>query len=221
MKKTNILVEVSDDVYSLVVEPFKKNKTFSKLIASLLQGYIEKDFIRAYADGTLEDMHKASVDALDESIQGLYSSLSTLGVYTEGLKSNMQQGIDEFEGYSAGKELAKPVESNEDLRESVDEVKAQNERILEMLNMLVSNGVEVPREVVVPKVEVPKPEAHKASIKVEEKVEHPIPVSDDSTFEIEEEPNYEEDWGDEEDEAPTISATDALASLLDGSNFSF
>lgn len=214
MKKTNILVEVSDDVYSLVVEPFKKNKTFSKLIASLLQGYIEKDFIRAYADGTLEDMHKASVDALDESIQGLYSSLSTLGVYTEGLKSNMQQGIDEFEGYSDGKELSKPVESNEDLRESVDEVKAQNERILEMLNMLIGSGVSVPKEV------VPKPEVHKESVKVEEKVEQPIPMSD-SSFEIEEEPNYEDDWEDDEDKAPTINATDALASLLDGSNFSF
>ena len=54
MVRTNILVEVDEKVNNLVVIPHKRAKTFSKLMASLLQGYVEDEYIRAYADGTLE-----------------------------------------------------------------------------------------------------------------------------------------------------------------------
>ena len=58
MRTINVFLEVDDKVYNLVVEPHKKAKTFSKLMASLLKGYIEDEYVRAYGNSTVDDMKR-------------------------------------------------------------------------------------------------------------------------------------------------------------------
>ena len=215
MKKTNILVEVGDEVYTLVVEPFKKEKSLSKLVASLLKGYIEKDFIRAYADGTLEDMHRASVDVLDETMLKFKESLSVMGIHTDALKENTQQGMEEMNGYANGeKEAEIPISSEESkqLRESVESVKEQNEQIIQMLNVLIS-GTDVTVQPVKEKPEVKSTEGVvvvSENIGKEENEDFVIPEDTSPIFD-------EED----EDEELNVDASSALAGLLEGNNFSF
>ena len=208
MRKTNILVEVGDEVYSMVVEPFKKEKSLSRLVASLLKGYIEKDFIRAYADGTLEDMHRASVDVLDETVMKFKESLSIMGIHTDALKENTQQGMEEMSGYVNGeKEVEAPISSEESkmLRESVESVKEQNEQIIQMLNVLISGN----------DIKIVKTE----EVREEKEVNEPKDTKvEEENFTISEESGYDDF---EEDEVENVDAQVALAGLLEGNNFSF
>ena len=98
MVRTSIYLEVDDDVYEKVIKPHKESKTFSKLMASLLKGYIEDEYVRSYGDGTLDDMKKASVSALEGVIGDMRKSLSTLGLYNDALSANMQKGSKTFSG---------------------------------------------------------------------------------------------------------------------------
>lgn len=214
MKKTNILVEVGDEVYTLVVEPFKKEKSLSKLVASLLKGYIEKDFIRAYADGTLEDMHRASVDVLDETMVKFKESLSIMGIHTDALKENTQQGMEEMNGYANGeKEVETPISSEESkqLRESVESVKEQNEQIIQMLNVLIS-GSNVTVKPVKEKPEVKSTEGVVVSENIGNEENEDFVIPEDTS------PIFDEE---DEDEELNVDASSALAGLLEGNNFSF
>lgn len=234
MVKTNILVEVSDEVNELVVVPHKRNYTFSKLMATLLQGYIEDSYIRAYAEGNLTDIKKASVDALDSTLNDMRSSLSSLGIYTNELKSSTEGGLRHFNSYQENafaeekKEEVKETkvensESSEDVREAVNELKEQNKMMMDMLQKLLSEGI--PRAI--GKEEVA--ETHK--VEPEVVVTKPIPteiVEDDneereSEFlkpgtlkEITDEEVTEE--SDEEDE--DIDVANLMSSFLAGNVFS-
>lgn len=97
MRRTSIMIEFSDEVYDAIVEPMKKQKTFSKLVASLVEGYLEDGYIRAYADDTLEDMRKASVSSFSASIDSMAESLSSMGLYTDELNSISLTGKTKFQ----------------------------------------------------------------------------------------------------------------------------
>lgn len=144
MKKTSILIEVDDTVYDLVVAPHKKAKTFSKLAATLLQGYIENDYIQSYADGTLETMHKASVGALDDILGDMSNSLANMGLYTNELKNTAEEGVSTFN--SPEPSFNPPVQPNSEvdaLKEDISQLREQNEDIMSMLKQLLSNGTVV------------------------------------------------------------------------------
>lgn len=142
MKRTNILVEVSDNIYDSVVTPHKKAKTFSKLIATLLKGYIENEYIRAYAEDTLDDMHKASVDALDEVIGNMQQSLASMGLYNDELKETTESGMTYF-GEKAQSAHTQDNKEVVELRENVEELKTQNAEILSMLKQFMESGASV------------------------------------------------------------------------------
>ena len=84
--------EVSEDVYTNLVEPFKKNKMLGKLMASLLKGYLEEDEIRGYIDQEIEGMHKASVDVVSSLFENMQESLASMGIYTAEAQSNAESG---------------------------------------------------------------------------------------------------------------------------------
>lgn len=96
MRRTNIMLEFSDEVYDVLVEPMKKNKSFSKLLASLVEGYLNDGYIRAYADDTLEDMRRAAVDSFSASIDSMSESLSNMGLFTDELESTSLSGKTKF-----------------------------------------------------------------------------------------------------------------------------
>lgn len=146
MKNTNILVEVEDDIYDLVVAPHKKNKTFSKVVRSLLTGYVEDKYIRAYVEGTLDNMRKASAEALDDILGSMNDSLASMGLYTDEIKSVNEEGARQFsEDYSyegSNSEVNIQTDSSEisELKETVSELKAQNDEICNLLKQLLQGG---------------------------------------------------------------------------------
>lgn len=147
MRTINVFLEVDDKVYNLVVEPHKKAKTFSKLMASLLKGYIEDEYVRAYGNSTVDDMKKASVDSLDDAINGMTESLMNLGMFTDELKLTSAKGLKEFKKEKTeAKAESVPTsttdhtpednqlkEEVEELRNTVKDLMKQNAEIMSML----------------------------------------------------------------------------------------
>lgn len=131
MRRTNILIDVSDDVYDEVIEPMKKNKTFSKLIASLIQGYISDGYIRAYAEDTLEELKKASVSSFNKSIDSMSESLSNLGLAADELEAVSMSGRSKFSD-SAKRYKGEVSESKISSSKSQEEIDALNKRIDDM-----------------------------------------------------------------------------------------
>lgn len=174
MKKTNILIEVSDELYDNVVYPMKRQKRFSKLVVMLLEGYYSNDYINAYIDGSVDVDTKAGIDALDSVLNDMKSTISLMGMNTSELEQNTNEGLDLFsnkgtENKGTGSKdtgnndtgnngavnnnakgiLEKPsgyVSSDEfnKLRAEFEEAKRQNENIMNMLNSIMKMGVSNP-----------------------------------------------------------------------------
>ena len=150
MVKTSMLITVSDELNNFVVSPHKKNNTFSKLVTTLLEGYMNDSYIQAYAEGTLVESRQKSLNDLDNTLANMTSSLASLGVYTSDMKSSTEGGLRYFNEYSNhAKESIKDTEDfeevvkqqkeeTEDLKSTVNELKEQNKKILEMMEKLMS-----------------------------------------------------------------------------------
>lgn len=136
MRPVNMMIEVEDNVYDTVVAPHKKAKTFSKLIATLLKGYIENQYVRAYVDGTLDSMHKASVSALDDAIAGMSQSLASMGIYSSELTSVANEGKEIF-----SKAAEEHDESLDKVMSEMSDIREQNKNILLMLEKLSEKGI--------------------------------------------------------------------------------
>lgn len=231
-KKTSILVEVDEVVYDLVIAPHKKNKTFSKLVATLLKGYIENELIRGYADDTLDDMRKASVDALDSMLDTMRSSLANMGMYTEDLRSNSESGANIFG--ARAEEAKEEIKANsvgmsaeeaEEMRSSMKELKEQNSQIIEMLRSFSNT----PQTVY---VQAPQPIQTSQPV-----VQQPVVNISENQSKLEEQEvvkpkdTVQEDYSnnsiggssffEEGEEDLNVDAEDAMADLLKGNMYSF
>lgn len=226
MRTINVFLEVDDKVYNLVVEPHKKAKTFSKLMASLLKGYIEDEYVRAYGNSTVDDMKKASVDSLDDAINGMTESLMNLGMFTDELKLTSAKGLKEFKKEKPeAKAESVPTsttdhtpednqlkEEVEELRNTVKDLMKQNAEIMSMLagkesavaKAPTSNGTVDKEDFVEEKPTVKEPETA-PEIKLKEVKSVPDEVF--NLFADEEEP--EEDGGFD------------MSSILDGVGVTF
>lgn len=226
--RTNILVEVSEEVNDLVVTPHKRAKTFTKLIASLLQGYLEDDYIRAYADGTLDNMRNVSVSVLDNALDSMTSSLSSMGIYGSELKNNTEQGIKHFQQYSenvenTGLSAQSSSEEIEELKGSMKSLQEQNERIFEMLKELSIGGsvsTKIVEETVVDAVSTDnsiETIGVKHDTEVKKTFEEPIKEDEEilSGY-IDEEDNEEI-----EEEADNVDVSSILGNLISGNQYSF
>lgn len=149
VKKTNVFLEVEDRVYELVIAPHKRQKTFSKLVAALLKGYIEDDYVRAFGDDTIDDMRKASVSSLDEILDGMHESMSNLGLLTDEMEEGTQKGKKFFEEKQAHAKAQEQMQEDsskikqdvEDLKKDVGFIQGQNSKILELLQQVLAQGV--------------------------------------------------------------------------------
>lgn len=145
MRKTNVFLEVEDRVYELVIVPHKREKTFSKLVAALLKGYIEDEYVRAFGDETIGDMRKASVDSLESILDGMHESMSNLGLLSDELEENTQKGKKFFEEKQSG-EIPQEQDSEvkrevEGLKKDVSAIYGQNAQILQLLQQIVAGDV--------------------------------------------------------------------------------
>lgn len=151
MRKVNIMIDVSDEVYDLVVAPFKKSRRFSKLINSLLEGYISDDYVAAYVSGSLDDFKKRSTESLNQALSAMNNSLEMVGMLSDEAEELAKEGINAvgMRDSSEAKHdtnigvksssIDAPVgsapapeakdEKNDELRVEIDELKRQNEKM--------------------------------------------------------------------------------------------
>lgn len=237
-KKVNVMAEVSQEVYDTVVVPHKRSKTFTSVIETLITGYYSNVYIRSFVDDSLEGAQQQSNDVLNDIINNMHQGLANMGVYTEEMKSNSQDGIDAF-----GKKAEETKKEMEDInaqeiksvKESVEELKNQNEEIMSMLKNFMAAGISMAQKSSEPtKAQETVPEESLADLDdigslwdstseehiapVEEKVETSVKEETQGTsdevkpIEQKEEPASETS----EEEANNI-----LASLLVGQEYSF
>ena len=138
MRSVSIMATVPDDLYDAVVEPFKKKRKLNKLIVSLLTGYLENDYINAYAEGKLDNLQKDQMRSLEESIKQMKGSLSSLSAMRDEAEGYMSQGQREMnlsgeekgEGVtSPGSESTLGISEDKELRRDVDDLKKQTKEI--------------------------------------------------------------------------------------------
>ena len=156
MRKTNVFLEIDDSVYEAVVEPHKRSKTFSKLIAALLNGYIKDEYVRAYGDNMIDDLRKASVDSLDDVLGSMHDSLANMGLFTDELQMVNTKGSnffskkkEEFSQENIEKEEEPVKEEMGALEGKLSSVMEQNAQILELLKGNILAGVQASAEMAI------------------------------------------------------------------------
>ena len=152
MRRTSVMLEVSDEIYSQLVEPMKKNKSFAKLIASLLDGYLNDEYVRSFAEDGIVEMRKASVSQLDSTIERMQESLSNMGFFTDELQSVATSAHSHFKSKAEaqskvvgentvqqpteyGNEIA---ELKEQMSEQMSAVSAINNQMSNLMSMFTS-----------------------------------------------------------------------------------
>jgi hypothetical protein len=228
MKKTNVLVEVSDEIYDTVIEPMKKNKTFSKLIASLLEGYLTDGYIQAFADDTLADLRRAAVDSFSASVDSMSESLSNMGLFTNELEQTSLSGRTKFKSIAdtQAKELDKqPNTPNTVSMEEIDKklndfessLNSRIDRVLEVVTKIFENGVPSPVTQVATVVPTEVPSVVSVETSHIEDVKKPVENVESFTSGVAENPiveSYDDDLDEE-----TKEANDFMASMLVGNFF--
>lgn len=228
-KSVNVMVEVEERVYDSVVAPHKKDKSFSKLLRTLLTGYADSPVIRGYCDNSFNEARKSRMAALDDIIGSMQESLASMGLYSDELKANTQEGIDSMSGVKSqvdvdtvenpvyksrtvlgigmkedemSKFMGNITKKTSDLEDRMNEISKQTSMIIELLS---SRGVGVSQEVKEAEAKEPvvkKPEPVKEEVFKEEE---PLVVIDD----------------DDDIDEPQSSADDILQGLLGGMSYEF
>lgn len=174
MRRTSVMIEVNDDVYETLVEPLKRNKSFAKLISSLLNGYINDSYIRALVDDNLEEVKKAVVGSFADSVGEMESALANMGLFADELNAHSQAGYARFQQHRAKqvKELDKePISSKENApRPKDEEFEALQNRVASMEKSM-SEGFSRILEIL-NQAKFPETAHQPAKVSVEEKVEH-------------------------------------------------
>lgn len=142
MRRTSVMLEFSDEVYDNIVEPMKKNKSFSKLLATLTEGYLNDGYIRAFADDNLENMRKAAVDSFSKSIDSMMGSLSNMGLFTDELEATTSEGKDRFSKKAEEQRESLPQDSGnpstdiEKLNSRMDSMQSTMNELLSVVKVL-------------------------------------------------------------------------------------
>ena len=97
MKKTNVMIEVSDSLYENVVLPYKKRKSFGKLVIQLLEAYAENDAIYSYINGAIDGMEEEITGELLKELNNMSDSLSMMGMLGNQAEAVIDNGKRDFE----------------------------------------------------------------------------------------------------------------------------
>jgi hypothetical protein len=218
-RKVSIMVDVDEALYTEVIEPHKKNRSFSKLILKLLEGYQQDEYVNAYGNDVVAELQAEADNAFQASIDSMKATMINMEILKEEAEMTSEEGIDSFNtgefragseaGTDAGEELGS--ERLQRIEDEICEMKKSNAEVMSALNLILGklDGVEVGTkkpEKVVEKEEVidlfglPAP----APAPVEERTEEPV-----------------KDVKKEEDTVDNGEAEDLLSGLTDGMVFSY
>ena len=216
-RKVSIMVDVDEALYTEVIEPHKKNRSFSKLILKLLEGYQQDEYVNAYGNDVVAELQAEADSAFQASIDSMKATMINMEILKEEAEMTSEEGIDSFNtgefragsGSGAETDMGDGLGSErlQRIEDEICEMKKSNAEVMSALNLILGklDGVEV---------------GTKKSEEVVEKEEVidlfglPAPVK-----EVTEEPV--EDAEKEEDTVDNGEAEDLLSGLTDGMFFSY
>lgn len=125
MKKTNVMIEVSDELYDSIVYPYKKKKSFGKLVVQLLEAYMSNDSIYSYINGSLDGLEEEANKELLNDLNQMAQNLNMLDALHNEAESLIDNGERFFSsrGESVRKEEKEVAVSNIEHEESSSENK--------------------------------------------------------------------------------------------------
>lgn len=226
-RKVSIMVDVDEALYTEVIEPHKKNRSFSKLILKLLEGYQQDEYVNAYGNDVVAELQAEADNAFQSSIDSMKATMINMEILKEEAEMTSEEGIDSFNTgeFRAGSESGEKAEEGlgserlQRIEDEICEMKKSNAEVMSALNLILGklDGVEVGTkepEKVVEKEEVidlfglPAPAEEKTEELVEntEKEEDAVDIEDGV------------DSGEAED---SEEAEDLLSGLTDGMVFSY
>lgn len=221
-RKVSIMVDVDEALYTEVVEPHKKNRSFSKLILKLLEGYQQDEYVNAYGNDVVAELQAEADNAFQASIDSMKATMINMEILKEEAEMTSEEGIDSFKTgeFRAGSESEEKAEEGlgserlQRIEDEICEMKKSNAEVMSVLSLILGKldgvGTREP-EKIVEKEEVidlfglPAP--------AEEKTEEPV----ENTEKEEESVNIE----DAVDSADSGEAEDLLSGLTDGMIFSY
>lgn len=146
MKKTNVLVEVDDLIYTNVIEPKKRKREFNQLITNLLELYYSDSYVREKITGVYERRYTDSRNKLLESIEEMSKSLYEQDILSDEAISQLKyqnkqikNGIFEEEEDKSSKEFVTKEYLEKYISNELSDIKG-------MLKTLIENGVQVKHE---------------------------------------------------------------------------
>lgn len=221
-RKVSIMVDVDEALYTEVIEPHKKNRSFSKLILKLLEGYQQDEYVNAYGNDVVAELQAEADSAFQASIDSMKATMINMEILKEEAEMTSEEGIDSFntgefrEGSGVGEEEAEEGLGSERLQRIEDEIcemKKSNAEVMSALNLILGklDGVKVgtkePEEVVEKEEEKEVIDLFGLPAPAEEKAEEPV--------------EEEEEAVDTEDSVDSGEAEDLLSGLTDGMVFSY
>ena len=218
-RKVSIMVDVDEALYTEVIEPHKKSRSFSKLILKLLEGYQQDEYVNAYGNDVVAELQAEADNAFQASIDSMKATMINMEILKEEAEMTSEEGIDsfktgEFRGGNGSEEDAGEGFGSERLQRIEDEIcemKKSNAEVMSALNLILGklDGVEVGTKE--PEKVVEKEDEKEEVIDLfglpapaEEKTEEPV-----------------EDAEKEEDTVDNGEAEDLLSGLTDGMVFSY
>lgn len=226
-RKVSIMVDVDEALYTEVIEPHKKNRSFSKLILKLLEGYQQDEYVNAYGNDVVAELQAEADNAFQASIDSMKATMINMEILKEEAEMTSEEGIDSFNTgeFRAGSESEEKAEEGlgserlQRIEDEICEMKKSNAEVMSALNLILGklDGVEVgtkePEKVVEEGEEKELIDLFGLPAPAEEKPGEPV----ESTEKEEDTENSEEDV----DSVDSGEAEDLLSGLTDGMVFSY
>lgn len=217
-RKVSIMVDVDEALYTEVIEPHKKNRSFSKLILKLLEGYQQDEYVNAYGNDVVAELQAEADNAFQASIDSMKATMINMEILKEEAEMTSEEGIDSFntgefrEGSGVGTDAGEGLGSErlQRIEDEICEMKKSNAEVMSALNLILGklDGVEMgskePEKVVEEKEEREVIDLFGLPAPIEEKTEEPV-----------------ENAEKEEDTVDNGEAEDLLSGLTDGMVFSY
>lgn len=226
-RKVSIMVDVDEALYTEVIEPHKKNRSFSKLILKLLEGYQQDEYVNAYGNDVVAELQAEADNAFQSSIDSMKATMINMEILKEEAEMTSDEGIDSFKTgeFKAGSESEEKAEEGlgserlQRIEDEICEMKKSNADVMSALNLILGklDGVEVgtkePEKVVEKEEEKEVIDLFGLPEPTEEKTEGFV-----------ENTEKEEDAEDSEEGVDSVDsgeAEDLLSGLTDGMVFSY
>ena len=210
------MIEVSEDLYNEIVEPYKKRKGFGKLVVQLLEAYRSNEAIYSYINGTMDELDSEATEELLKDLNSMAQSLNMFGVYQNQAEVVIDEGQRAFNEFSnQAREDSNKFETSFNNNKNEDKpltkedvVSIVNDSVSDIKNMLeeLLKGGTVTAPVVERVQEAVETKIH---VGLSEAITEPVAsVNNESSFMPREVTKEEEDF-----------ANDAFASLLGSASY--